>query len=219
MLDLSLSLPPPRRAHERPPPHPHRMHPNYGHGHHIHVPQTMSSHPRQPDQRATWSVTCLVCLTDCCFLLAFLTHSFPNPVLGDPPSFHVFGPSQLPGRQCTVFARRGAEIGQKRGLSARHCVNLLARAIVMMPVWSGLQGAGDRGRSDLSPIPLRAPPPPSLPPAAQAAPLPHPVCGECPAVSHTLFALLQEEPKTRIVIGELRLFSPQSQVLLHHTRL
>ncbi|XP_041073807.1 E3 ubiquitin-protein ligase Arkadia-like isoform X2 [Polyodon spathula] len=42
----------PTRAHERPPPHPHRMHPNYGHGHHIHVPQTMSSHPRQPDQRA-----------------------------------------------------------------------------------------------------------------------------------------------------------------------
>ncbi|KAJ8247888.1 hypothetical protein GJAV_G00251720 [Gymnothorax javanicus] len=43
------------RGHERPPPHPHRMHPNYGHGHHIHVPQTMSSHPRQPDQTATWS--------------------------------------------------------------------------------------------------------------------------------------------------------------------
>lgn len=45
-----------RRAHERPPPHPHRMHPNYGHGHHIHVPQTMSSHPRQPEQRTAWSV-------------------------------------------------------------------------------------------------------------------------------------------------------------------
>ncbi|XP_060715111.1 E3 ubiquitin-protein ligase Arkadia-like [Tachysurus vachellii] len=44
----------PTRAHERPPPHPHRMHPNYGHGHHIHVPQTMSSHPRQTDQRTTW---------------------------------------------------------------------------------------------------------------------------------------------------------------------
>uniref|UniRef100_A0A3Q2QNV7 RING-type E3 ubiquitin transferase n=1 Tax=Fundulus heteroclitus TaxID=8078 RepID=A0A3Q2QNV7_FUNHE len=44
----------PTRAHERPPPHPHRMHPNYGHGHHIHVPQTMSSHPRQPEQRTTW---------------------------------------------------------------------------------------------------------------------------------------------------------------------
>uniref|UniRef100_M4AJ82 RING-type E3 ubiquitin transferase n=1 Tax=Xiphophorus maculatus TaxID=8083 RepID=M4AJ82_XIPMA len=40
----------PTRAHERPPPHPHRMHPNYGHGHHIHVPQTMSSHPRQPEE-------------------------------------------------------------------------------------------------------------------------------------------------------------------------
>lgn len=47
-----------RRAHERPPPHPHRMHPNYGHGHHIHVPQTMSSHPRQPEQRTAWSVSC-----------------------------------------------------------------------------------------------------------------------------------------------------------------
>ncbi|XP_030648052.1 E3 ubiquitin-protein ligase Arkadia isoform X2 [Chanos chanos] len=46
----------PTRAHERPPPHPHRMHPNYGHGHHIHVPQTMSSHPRQPDQRTTWEL-------------------------------------------------------------------------------------------------------------------------------------------------------------------
>ncbi|KAI3377892.1 hypothetical protein L3Q82_009024, partial [Scortum barcoo] len=47
----------PTRAHERPPPHPHRMHPNYGHGHHIHVPQTMSSHPRQPEQRTAWSVS------------------------------------------------------------------------------------------------------------------------------------------------------------------
>ncbi|XP_051581282.1 E3 ubiquitin-protein ligase Arkadia isoform X3 [Myxocyprinus asiaticus] len=46
----------PTRAHERPPPHPHRMHPNYGHGHHIHVPQTMSSHPRQADQRTTWEL-------------------------------------------------------------------------------------------------------------------------------------------------------------------
>ncbi|XP_051946547.1 E3 ubiquitin-protein ligase Arkadia isoform X4 [Xyrauchen texanus] len=46
----------PTRAHERPPPHPHRMHPNYGHGHHIHVPQTMSSHPRQADQRSTWEL-------------------------------------------------------------------------------------------------------------------------------------------------------------------
>ncbi|GAA6112285.1 E3 ubiquitin-protein ligase Arkadia-like isoform X1, partial [Tachysurus ichikawai] len=42
----------PTRA--RPPPHPHRMHSNYGHGHHIHVPQTMSSHPCQTDQRTTW---------------------------------------------------------------------------------------------------------------------------------------------------------------------
>ncbi|XP_062845656.1 E3 ubiquitin-protein ligase Arkadia isoform X2 [Trichomycterus rosablanca] len=46
----------PTRAHERPPPHPHRMHPNYGHGQHIHVPQTMSSHPRQTDQRTTWEL-------------------------------------------------------------------------------------------------------------------------------------------------------------------
>ncbi|CAF99592.1 unnamed protein product [Tetraodon nigroviridis] len=45
-----------RRAHERPPPHPHRMHPNYGHGHHIHVPQTMSSHPRQSEQRTAWEL-------------------------------------------------------------------------------------------------------------------------------------------------------------------
>lgn len=45
-----------RRAHERPPPHPHRMHPNYGHGHHIHVPQTMSSHPRQAPERSAWLV-------------------------------------------------------------------------------------------------------------------------------------------------------------------
>ncbi|KAK0141967.1 E3 ubiquitin-protein ligase Arkadia [Merluccius polli] len=46
----------PTRAHERPPPHPHRMHPNYGHGHHIHVPQTMSSHPRPPEQRTAWEL-------------------------------------------------------------------------------------------------------------------------------------------------------------------
>ncbi|XP_056134066.1 E3 ubiquitin-protein ligase Arkadia isoform X4 [Lampris incognitus] len=46
----------PTRAHERPPPHPHRMHPNYGHGHHIHVPQTMSSHPRQAEQRTAWEL-------------------------------------------------------------------------------------------------------------------------------------------------------------------
>ncbi|KAG8505247.1 E3 ubiquitin-protein ligase Arkadia, partial [Galemys pyrenaicus] len=46
----------PTRAHERPPPHPHRMHPNYGHGHHIHVPQTMSSHPRQAPERAAWEL-------------------------------------------------------------------------------------------------------------------------------------------------------------------
>ncbi|XP_075821443.1 E3 ubiquitin-protein ligase Arkadia isoform X2 [Microtus pennsylvanicus] len=45
-----------RRAHERPPPHPHRMHPNYGHGHHIHVPQTMSSHPRQAPERTAWEL-------------------------------------------------------------------------------------------------------------------------------------------------------------------
>ncbi|XP_051484442.1 E3 ubiquitin-protein ligase Arkadia isoform X3 [Apus apus] len=45
-----------RRAHERPPPHPHRMHPNYGHGHHIHVPQTMSSHPRQAPERSAWEL-------------------------------------------------------------------------------------------------------------------------------------------------------------------
>ncbi|XP_054858823.1 E3 ubiquitin-protein ligase Arkadia isoform X2 [Eublepharis macularius] len=46
----------PTRAHERPPPHPHRMHPNYGHGHHIHVPQTMSSHPRQAPERSPWEL-------------------------------------------------------------------------------------------------------------------------------------------------------------------
>uniref|UniRef100_A0A8D0ECK7 RING-type E3 ubiquitin transferase n=2 Tax=Salvator merianae TaxID=96440 RepID=A0A8D0ECK7_SALMN len=46
----------PTRAHERPPPHPHRMHPNYGHGHHIHVPQTMSSHPRQAPERSAWDL-------------------------------------------------------------------------------------------------------------------------------------------------------------------
>ncbi|XP_053318282.1 E3 ubiquitin-protein ligase Arkadia isoform X2 [Spea bombifrons] len=46
----------PTRAHERPPPHPHRMHPNYGHGHHIHVPQTMSSHPRQAPERSSWEI-------------------------------------------------------------------------------------------------------------------------------------------------------------------
>nr|XP_033776103.1 E3 ubiquitin-protein ligase Arkadia isoform X3 [Geotrypetes seraphini] len=46
----------PTRAHERPPPHPHRMHPNYGHGHHIHVPQTMSSHPRQVPERSAWEM-------------------------------------------------------------------------------------------------------------------------------------------------------------------
>ncbi|KAM6119502.1 E3 ubiquitin-protein ligase Arkadia [Pterocles gutturalis] len=46
----------PTRAQERPPPHPHRMHPNYGHGHHIHVPQTMSSLPRQVPERTAWEL-------------------------------------------------------------------------------------------------------------------------------------------------------------------
>ncbi|CAJ0938120.1 unnamed protein product [Ranitomeya imitator] len=46
----------PTRAHERPPPHPHRMHPNYGHGRHIHVPQTMSSLPRQASERSAWEI-------------------------------------------------------------------------------------------------------------------------------------------------------------------
>ncbi|XP_072527512.1 E3 ubiquitin-protein ligase Arkadia isoform X1 [Salminus brasiliensis] len=82
----------PTRAHERPPPHPHRMHPNYGHGHHIHVPQTMSSHPRQTDQRTTWELGIEAGVTVAPYpsghLLPHLPHYHP------PPRLHHF-PIQL----------------------------------------------------------------------------------------------------------------------------
>ncbi|XP_059212079.1 E3 ubiquitin-protein ligase Arkadia isoform X2 [Centropristis striata] len=77
----------PTRAHERPPPHPHRMHPNYGHGHHIHVPQTMSSHPRQPEQRTAWELGIEAGVTVAPYPSGHL-HSLPH--YHPPPRLHHF---------------------------------------------------------------------------------------------------------------------------------
>ncbi|XP_072326809.1 E3 ubiquitin-protein ligase Arkadia isoform X1 [Scyliorhinus torazame] len=86
----------PTRAHERPPPHPHRMHPNYGHGHHIHVPQTMSSHPRQPPERPAWDLGIDPGVTTAPFppshLPPHLAHYHPPP----PPRLHHFPIGALP---------------------------------------------------------------------------------------------------------------------------
>ncbi|XP_067874009.1 E3 ubiquitin-protein ligase Arkadia isoform X2 [Heterodontus francisci] len=86
----------PTRAHERPPPHPHRMHPNYGHGHHIHVPQTMSSHPRQPPERPTWDLGIDPGVTAAPYppshLPPHLAHYHPPP----PPRLHHFPIGALP---------------------------------------------------------------------------------------------------------------------------
>ncbi|KAM8973821.1 E3 ubiquitin-protein ligase Arkadia isoform 2-T2 [Pelodytes ibericus] len=75
----------PTRAHERPPPHPHRMHPNYGHGHHIHVPQTMSSHPRQAPERSAWEIAIEAGVTAATYQTAHLhphlAHYHPPPRL------------------------------------------------------------------------------------------------------------------------------------------
>ncbi|XP_018106566.1 E3 ubiquitin-protein ligase arkadia-C isoform X2 [Xenopus laevis] len=75
----------PTRAHERPPPHPHRMHPNYGHGHHIHVPQTMSSHPRQGPERSAWEIAIETGVTAAPYqtgpLHTHLAHYHPPPRL------------------------------------------------------------------------------------------------------------------------------------------
>ncbi|XP_052457936.1 E3 ubiquitin-protein ligase Arkadia isoform X2 [Carassius gibelio] len=82
----------PTRAHERPPPHPHRMHPNYGHGHHIHVPQTMSSHPRQADQRTTWELGIEAGVTVAPYPSGHLSSHLPH--YHPPPRLHHF-PFQL----------------------------------------------------------------------------------------------------------------------------
>ncbi|XP_016140875.1 E3 ubiquitin-protein ligase Arkadia-like isoform X1 [Sinocyclocheilus grahami] len=82
----------PTRAHERPPPHPHRMHPNYGHGHHIHVPQTMSSHPRQADQRTTWELGIETGVTVAPYPSGHLHPHLPH--YHPPPRLHHF-PIQL----------------------------------------------------------------------------------------------------------------------------
>ncbi|XP_043533378.1 E3 ubiquitin-protein ligase Arkadia isoform X1 [Chiloscyllium plagiosum] len=86
----------PTRAHERPPPHPHRMHPNYGHGHHIHVPQTMSSHPRQPPERPAWELGIDPGVTTAPYpashLPPHLAHYHPPP----PPRLHHFPIGALP---------------------------------------------------------------------------------------------------------------------------
>ncbi|KAK2920207.1 E3 ubiquitin-protein ligase Arkadia isoform X1 [Channa argus] len=78
----------PTRAHERPPPHPHRMHPNYGHGHHIHVPQTMSSHPRQPEQRTAWELGIEAGVTVAPYPSAHLHSHLPH--YHPPPRLHHF---------------------------------------------------------------------------------------------------------------------------------
>ncbi|XP_074522187.1 E3 ubiquitin-protein ligase Arkadia isoform X2 [Halichoeres trimaculatus] len=78
----------PTRAHERPPPHPHRMHPNYGHGHHIHVPQTMSSHPRQPEQRTAWELGIEAGVTVAPFPSGHLHSHLPH--YHPPPRLHHF---------------------------------------------------------------------------------------------------------------------------------
>ncbi|XP_059386040.1 E3 ubiquitin-protein ligase Arkadia isoform X1 [Carassius carassius] len=82
----------PTRAHERPPPHPHRMHPNYGHGHHIHVPQTMSSHPRQADQRTAWELGIEAGVTVAPYPSGHLHPHLPH--YHPPPRLHHF-PIQL----------------------------------------------------------------------------------------------------------------------------
>nr|XP_005168980.1 E3 ubiquitin-protein ligase Arkadia isoform X1 [Danio rerio] len=82
----------PTRAHERPPPHPHRMHPNYGHGHHIHVPQTMSSLPRQSDQRTTWELGIEAGVTVAPYPSGHLHPHLPH--YHPPPRLHHF-PIQL----------------------------------------------------------------------------------------------------------------------------
>ncbi|XP_016887943.1 E3 ubiquitin-protein ligase Arkadia isoform X3 [Cynoglossus semilaevis] len=91
----------PTRAHERPPQHPHRMHPNYGHGHHIHVPQTMSSHPRQPEQRTAWELGIEAGVTMAPYpsghLHSHLPHYHPSPRLHHfPISFMHAGISDMP---------------------------------------------------------------------------------------------------------------------------
>ncbi|XP_034046041.1 E3 ubiquitin-protein ligase Arkadia isoform X2 [Thalassophryne amazonica] len=78
----------PTRAHERPPPHPHRMHPNYGHGHHIHVPQTMSSHPRQPEQRTAWELGIEAGVTVAPYPSGHLHSQLPH--YHPPPRLHHF---------------------------------------------------------------------------------------------------------------------------------
>ncbi|XP_010878805.2 E3 ubiquitin-protein ligase Arkadia isoform X3 [Esox lucius] len=78
----------PTRAHERPPPHPHRMHPNYGHGHHIHVPQTMSSHPRQPEQRTAWELGIEAGVTVAPYTSGHLHPHLPH--YHPPPRLHHF---------------------------------------------------------------------------------------------------------------------------------
>lgn len=120
-----------RRAHERPPPHPHRMHPNYGHGHHIHVPQTMSSHPRQPEQRTAWSVPgaaplgrrtltteFLYCVDqqgagpgDCGTVCSFRAPALPPAPL--PPSPQT-APLPLHGESPTPSTRAYVSINEKR---------------------------------------------------------------------------------------------------------
>uniref|UniRef100_A0A4W3KKF0 RING-type E3 ubiquitin transferase n=1 Tax=Callorhinchus milii TaxID=7868 RepID=A0A4W3KKF0_CALMI len=86
----------PTRAHERPPPHPHRMHPNYGHGHHIHVPQTMSSHPRQPPERTAWDLGIEPGVTAAPYppghLHPHMAHYHPS----QPPRLHHFPIGALP---------------------------------------------------------------------------------------------------------------------------
>ncbi|KAL2076305.1 hypothetical protein ACEWY4_028098 [Coilia grayii] len=108
----------PTRAHERPPPHPHRMHPNYGHGHHIHVPQTMSSHPRQPDQRTTWELGIETGVTVAPYPSGHLHTHMPHYHHG-PPRLHHFpmpfvacGMSEMPYPHIRYISSRMTNFGR-----------------------------------------------------------------------------------------------------------
>ncbi|XP_063045802.1 E3 ubiquitin-protein ligase Arkadia [Engraulis encrasicolus] len=108
----------PTRAHERPPPHPHRMHPNYGHGHHIHVPQTMSTHPRTPDQRTTWELGIETGVTVAPYPSGHLHTHMPHYHHG-PPRLHHFpmpfvhaGMSEMPYPHIRYISSRMTNFGR-----------------------------------------------------------------------------------------------------------
>ncbi|XP_053720614.1 E3 ubiquitin-protein ligase Arkadia isoform X1 [Synchiropus splendidus] len=106
----------PTRAHERPPPHPHRMHPNYGHGHHIHVPQTMSSHPRPLEQRTAWELGIEAGVTVAPYpsghLHSHLPHYHPPPRLHHFPITFMTGVSEVTYPHIRYISSRMTGLGR-----------------------------------------------------------------------------------------------------------